>query len=106
MSDILQKLKVFDKFKFYHEDHHYECGGKRVGISVTRLIEEYSNKFDAQGMAEKVAAKEGKEVTSILSKWEYKNKFACEKGSTCHEYAQSLWSLEEWRLKSFDMSLG
>lgn len=106
MNDILDKLKVFDKFKFYPEDHHYECDGKRVGISVTRLIEEYSNKFDAQGMAEKVAAKEGKEVTSILSEWEYRNKFACEKGSTCHEYAQSLWSLEEWRLKSFDMSLG
>lgn len=106
MNDILDKLKVFDKFKFYPEDHHYECDGKRVGISVTRLIEEYSNKFDAQGMAEKVAAKENKEVTSILSEWEYKNKFACEKGSTCHEYAQSLWSLEEWRLKSFDMSLG
>lgn len=105
MNDILDKLKVFDKFKFYPEDHHYECDGKRVGISVTRLIEEYSNKFDAQGMAEKVAAKEGKEVTSILSEWEYKNKFACEKGSTCHEYAQSRWSLEEWRLKPFDKSL-
>ena len=28
--------------------------------------------------------------------WKYKNKFACEKGSTCHEYAQSIWSGEEY----------
>ena len=102
----LKKLnEVFGDFKFFAEDHHYECKGKKVGISVTRLIEEYANEFDSQGMAEKVATKQGKSVIDVLKEWEYKNKFACEKGSTCHEFAQSLWSGEEWELKSFDMSL-
>ena len=105
MSEILDELKVFEKFKFYPEDHHYECDGKQVGISVTKLIEEYANEFDMQGMAEKVATRDGREVTDVISEWNYKNKFACEKGSTCHEYAQSRWSLEEWRLKPFDKSL-
>lgn len=105
MSEILKELEVFNRFKFYPEDHHYECDGKRVGISVTRLIEDYANEFDMQSMAEKVAARDGKEVTEVISEWNYKNKFACEKGSTCHEYAQSRWSLEEWRLKPFDKSL-
>lgn len=106
MNEILEKLKVFDDFKFYPEDHHYECKGKRVGISVTRLIEDYTNKFDQQGMAELVAARDGKKVTQVLKEWEYKNKFACEKGSTCHEYAQSRWSFEEWLLLPFDKSVG
>ena len=38
LEEVKQELKVFNKFTFFEEDHHYECNGKRVGISVTRLI--------------------------------------------------------------------
>lgn len=92
LEEVKQKLKVFNKFKFFEEDHHYECNGKRVGISVTRLIEEYSNPFDQQAIAEKVALRDNKDITQVLQEWEYKNKFACEKGHFAHEFAQSLWS--------------
>lgn len=105
MNEILEKLKVFDDFKFYELDHHYEYKGKRVGISVTRLIEEYANEFEQQEMAEKVAIRDGKSVDEVLKEWKYKNDFACEKGSTCHEYSQSRWSKEKWHLKPFDKSL-
>ena len=97
--------RAFGNFKFFPEDHHYEFKGKRVGISVTRLIEDYTNEFDAQTIAERVAAKEGKSVQEVLDEWKYKNDFACTKGSTCHEYAQSLWSHEKWIYKSFDNSI-
>lgn len=92
LEEVKQKLKVFDKFKFFEEDHHYECNGKKVGISVTRLIEEYSNPFDQQAIAEKVALRDNKSVSEVLEEWEYKNKFACEKGHFGHEFAQNLWS--------------
>lgn len=92
LEEVKQELRVFDKFTFFEEDHHYECNGKKVGISVTRLIENYSNPFDQQGIAEKVALRNNKDVTQVLQEWEYKNKFACEKGHFAHEYAQSLWS--------------
>ena len=91
--------EAFGDFKFFEEDHHYEYKGERVGISVTRLIEEYTNEFNAEEIAERVAIKENKSVQEVLDEWEYKNKFACEKGSTCHEYAQSLWSGEDWNPK-------
>ena len=104
--EILNKLKcAFKDFVFYPSDHHYECKGKRVGISVTRLIEEYSNPFDQQAIAEKVALRDNKSVSEVLKEWEYKNKFACEKGSTCHEYAQSIWSGEEYNELLFDGSI-
>lgn len=98
LEEVKQELKVFDKFKFFEEDHHYECNGKRVGISVTRLIEEYSNPFDQQAIAEKVALRDNKSVSEVLEEWEYKNKFACVKGSYCHNFAQGIWSGEkcEW----------
>ena len=133
-EEYLKELnKAFEDFKFYEFDHHYEYKGQRVGMSVTRLIEEYANKFDAQAVAEKVATKNQQIVDRIsrdrwqtqedfellnkiltdktntiqgnLDLWEYKNKFACAKGSTCHEYAQSLWSLEDWNVKKFDSSI-
>ena len=92
LEEVKQELRVFDKFKFFEEDHHYECNGKRVGISVTRLIEEYSNPFDQQAIAEKVAIRDNKSVSEVLEEWEYKNKFACEKGHFAHEFVQNLWS--------------
>lgn len=105
-QEYLDELnKAFGDFKFFEEDHHYEYKGQRVGISVTRLIEEYCNEFDAETIAEKVAAKENKTIQEVLNEWEYKNKFACEKGSTCHEYAQSLWSGNEYNELLFDGSM-
>lgn len=105
LEEVKQELKVFNKFTFFEEDHHYECNGKKVGISVTRLIEEYSNPFDQQTIAEKVAIRDNKSVSEVLEEWEYKNRFACDKGSTCHNYSQSLWSKEPYDVSIFDNSI-
>lgn len=91
-EEYLDKLKVFQDFKFFEEDHHYEYKGKRVGISVTRFIEQYCNEFDAETIAEKVAIKQGKTINEILNEWKHKNKVSCEKGHFGHEFSQSLWS--------------
>lgn len=91
--DIKEKLKdAFKDFVFFEDGHYYEYKGKRVGISVTRLIEEYANEFERDIIAERCAVKEGKSVEQILSEWEYKNQVACEKGHLGHEYAQTRWS--------------
>ena len=105
-EEYLKELnKAFGDFKFFEEDHHYEYKGKRVGMSVTRLIEEYTQEFDSQAIAERVALKENKTVQEVLDEWQYKNKFACEKGSTCHEWIQSLWSGNEYNELLFDGSI-
>ena len=92
LEEVKQELKVFNKFTFFEEGHYYKCNNKNVGISVTRLIEEYSNPFDQQAIAEKVALRDNKSVSEVLEEWEYKNKFACEKGHFAHEFVQNLWS--------------
>ena len=104
-DDYLQELnKVFKDFVFFPEDHHYEYKGNRVGISVTRLIEEYANEFNQEEIAKRVAIKEEKTIQEVLDEWEYKNKFACDKGSTSHEFAQSLWSKSMYADLLFDES--
>ena len=124
----------FKDFKFYEDGHYYTYKDKPVGISVTRFIAEYENEFNQQEVAEKVLEKNIKKynyakeqlklyygneekdkemleylklpitIQEILAEWKYKADFACCKGTTCHEYAQSLWSGEEWEFKDFDGS--
>lgn len=104
-EEVLKVLKdSFKDFVFFVDGHYYECKGQRVGISVTRLIEQYANEFDSEGMAEKVANKENRSVEEVLAEWKYKADFACEKGSTCHEFAQSLWNEKTWFENFFDFS--
>ena len=55
-------------------------------------------------MAEKVANKDNRLVEDVLAEWKYKANFACEKGSTCHEFVQSLWSGNKYNLLEFDKS--
>lgn len=105
-EEYLKELnKAFGDFKFFENGHYYEYKGKRVGISVTKFIEQYCNEFDAQAVAEKVAIKQNKTVQEVLNEWDYKNRFACAKGSTCHEYAQTRWSKELWIPLEFDKSV-
>jgi ATP-dependent exoDNAse (exonuclease V) beta subunit len=124
----------FKDFKFYEDGHYYECKGKRVGVSVTTFIHEYCNEFDEIGQAEKTLQKNIKNynyarqqlhiyygdikkdnlmreylklpltIEDILKEWHYKRDFSCEKGTTCHELIQSLWSGEKWALLPFDGS--
>lgn len=102
-DEMLKVLKdSFKDFKFYEDGHYYTYKDKPVGISVTRFIAEYENEFNQQEVAERVALKENRPVEEILSEWKYKADFACSKGTTCHEYAQSLWSGENWIFKEFD----
>ena len=101
-EEVLKVLKdSFKDFVFFEDGHYYECKGQRVGISVTRLIEEYANEFDSEGMAEKVANKENRSVQEILDEWKYKADFACAKGSECHYYVQTLWNKEPWDMMKF-----
>jgi hypothetical protein len=95
-EEVLKVLKdSFKDFVFFEDGHYYEYKGQRVGISVTRLIEQYANEFDSEGMAEKVANKENRSIEEVLAEWKYKADFACEKGSLGHLYAQGLWNGED-----------
>jgi len=94
--------EAFGDFKFYSEDHHYEYKGQQIGISATSLIGSYVNEFDSEVIAERVATRDGKTTQQVLDEWKYKNDFSKAKGSTCHEFIQSLWSGKEWHWIDFN----
>ena len=104
-DEMLKVLRdSFKDFKFYEDGHYYTYKDKPVGISVTRFIAEYENEFNQQEVAERVALKENRPVEEILEQWKYKADFACCKGTTCHEFSQSLWSGNKYEMLKFDMS--
>lgn len=105
-EEYLKELnKAFGDFKFYEDGHYYTYKDKPISIGATGLIEQYSQDFDAQAVAERVATKQNKSVQEVLDEWKYKNEFACEKGSQCHQFAQSLWSGEEYLWSGFQNPL-
>ena len=98
-KEYLKELnKAFGDFKFFEKDHHYEYKGERVGMSVTRLIEEYTQEFDSQTIAERVALKQNKSVQEVLDEWKAKNDWACRKGTAGHEAVQNLWAVRIRRI--------
>ena len=105
-EDYLKELnKAFGDFKFYEDGHYYTYKDKPISIGATGLIEQYTQEFDAQAVAERVATRDGKSVEEVLDEWKYKNEFACRKGSTCHEYAQAKWILRWYEPDYFDHSI-
>ena len=103
---MLEVLKdSFKDFVFFEDGHYYECKGNRVGVSVTSFISQFENEFKKEEIAEKCSIKENRPVEEILKEWKYKADFACEKGTTCHEYIQSLWSGADYNELLFDGSI-
>lgn len=91
-DEYLKELnKAFSDFKFYEENHTYTYKDKPISIGATGLIEQYTQDFDSQAVAEKVAERDGKSVQEVLDEWKQKNKWACEKGHLGHCYAQETW---------------
>lgn len=104
-EEYLKELnKAFGDFKFYEDGHYYTYKDKPISIGATGLIGQYCNEFDAETISQQVANKRGITQQEVLDEWEYKNHFACEKGSTCHEYAQSIWTATDWEMIKFDDS--
>lgn len=104
-EEYLKELnKAFGDFKFFEDGHYYTYKDKPISIGATGLIEQYTQDFDSQAVAERVAEKEGKSVQEVLDEWEYKNKFACNKGTNGHNWVQSRWNKEKFAPIEFDDS--
>ena len=102
-EEYLQDLnKAFGDFKFYDNGHYYTYKEKPISIGATGLIEQYTQDFDSQAVAEKVAIRDNKSVQEVLDEWKYKNKFSCAKGSLCHEFAQHLWNGKSVPIELFE----
>lgn len=89
-------LNAFKDYQFVDETHTYYYKGKKVGISTTGLIHQYSNEFDKWGTSASVAQKRGISQLEVLEEWRIENLHSTIKGSIIHEFAQSLWENKDY----------
>lgn len=101
LEEVKQKLKVFDKYKFFENGHYYTYKDKQVGISVTKYISQFENEFDSDTLSQKVADKNGISQFEVLNEWKRKGEYSCLKGTAIHEWLQDNYADREYK---FDLS--
>ena len=101
LEEVKQKLKVFDKYKFFEDGHYYTYKDKQVGISVTKYISQFENEFDSDTLSQKVADKIGISQFEVLNEWKRKGEYSCLKGTAIHEWLQDNYANREYK---FDLS--
>lgn len=101
LEEVKQKLKVFDKYKFFENGHYYTYKDKQVGISVTKYISKFENEFDSDTLSQKVADKDGISQFEVLNEWKRKGEYSCLKGTAIHEWLQDNYANREYK---FDLS--
>ena len=101
LEEVKQKLKVFDKYKFFENGHYYTYKDKQVGISVTKYISQFENEFDSDTLSQKVANKNGISQFEVLNEWKRKGEYSCLKGTAIHEWLQDNYADREYK---FDLS--
>ena len=101
LEEVKQKLKVFDKYKFFENGHYYTYKDKQVGISVTKYISQFENEFDSDTLSQKVADKNGISQFEVLNEWKRKGEYSCLKGTAIHEWLQDNYANREYK---FDLS--
>lgn len=101
LEEVKQKLKVFDKYKFFENGHYYTYKDKQVGISVTKYISQFENEFDSDTLSQKVADKNGTSQFEVLNEWKRKGEYSCLKGTAIHEWLQDNYANREYK---FDLS--
>lgn len=72
------------RVSFNPESHTYLLGEKPL-IGVTTLISRYKNKFDAEAVAIKFAAKHGIDKDELLAKWKKAGEESREQGTAVHK---------------------
>ena len=101
LEEVKQKLKVFDKYKFFEDGHYYTYKDKQVGISVTKYISQFENEFDSNTLSQKVADTAGISQFEVLNEWKRKSEYSCLKGTAIHEWLQDNYANREYK---FDLS--
>ena len=101
LEEVKQKLKVFDKYKFFEDGHYYTYKDKKVGVSVTKYISQFENEFDSDTLSQKVADKDGISQFEVLNEWKRKGEYSCLKGTAIHEWLQDNYANREYK---FDLS--
>lgn len=101
LTKVKEALEVFNKFHFEEEPHIYwwiDENGERqqATTSMTALIHDHSQPFEAEKIAPFTARKMGIPVEEVLDMWKFANEFSKIKGTHIHAFNEYLWQGKEY----------
>lgn len=77
----------FPEIKFNPEYHTYTLNGKKLD-SVTKVIKQFQQPFDREGVAQRMADRDDRAVAEILAEWDAKAEASRELGTRVHQHIQ------------------
>lgn len=87
--EILTKIQQpFNKLSFEEKKHRYYVEGQPVNKSVSALIGDFYEHFDAQQVAPYTAAKEGITTEQVLANWAAINQESRDRGHRVHAFGE------------------
>ena len=108
IANIKEQLNVFKKFHFEEEPHIYwwidkDGNRKQATISMTALIHEHSQPFDAEKQAPRTAKKLGVSTKEVLDMWELTNMISKVKGTHIHAFNEYIWQGKKYTYPKQDV---
>jgi hypothetical protein len=77
----------FIDIKFFEPAHRYTLNGREL-TSVTKRLKDIQKPFDRDGIAARVADREGRPVADVLAEWDAKGEAGRTLGIAVHKYIQ------------------
>lgn len=95
-SSVVAKNPAGARCVFTEEDHRYTWGDENDPtdavvhelISVSTLVHQFAPPFDAEKVAQSIAARTGEDPAAIVAKWDRNRDEACVRGTRTHETAE------------------
>lgn len=79
----------FQEIKFDKEKHRYYLGDQEL-ISVTKWLKKFETPFDRDGVARRVAERDGMTVDEVLADWDQKRDASLERGIAVHRHIEQV----------------
>ena len=83
-----QVQEPFNTLQFNEEKHEYTVKEKKLDRSVSALVGDYYEEFDAEKIAPFTARKYGKSTEEVLAEWAATNLEAIERGNRVHLFGE------------------
>ena len=97
--NIIEKInEYFSELTFVQEGHKYYYRGQSL-VSVSKLVDNYVEKVDFNEIAKAIALRDNKTIEEVKQPWIDKTRYACERGTEIHEYAEQEKLIEQKRLE-------
>lgn len=80
---------LFHEIEFSEADHKYFHKGAEL-LSATRFLKRFIPEFDQRGIAQRVAAKSGRSVESIIAEWERSGEKSRALGTAVHAHIENV----------------